>query len=677
MRHIVSRDANPSRQTATGGVASVMKSEAAAAGSTTAGATTGPVDAVGAADAAGDGATVVVPTYNERATVEPFLDRVLAAFDGAVEVVVVDDDSPDGTGAFVRESYADDRRVRVVSRPDERGIAGAVATGLARADTPIAAVADADFQHPPEALPRLVETVREGAQVAVGSRYVEGGAVDGWSLGRRLVSHGARLLAKAGVPAARGLADPLSGLFALRTDVIGDADLPGPRAGCKILLDVLRYGSYDGDRVVEVPYRFGERAGGESSFTPAVCTQFLAHLLALRSTARPDSAPPDGDGVALVSPYPPTNDGIADYARRLVDGYADAGEDVVVVASGRDEGARAGPEHASDGVTVDRRWGKDSFGSLAGVVAGLWAHRARYDVVHFNLKPTAFGAGNVLRFLSLLLPLVARLLVRRPVVVTTHDVVEGLDTDHVPERIGPIQRLGATLAMGALLLAGPVTVTSARYREQLSAKYPLGEVRHVPHGLPRGRPSPVEAEPFRVLLFGYVSPYKDYETVFEAVHRLRASHPDVQLWVVGGPHPDHPGLSERLRERYADRPEVRFTGRVDDERVPDVFAAASVLVLPYETAPGVSGPYQHARAHGRPVVAYDRASVRAATTGTGGDALAVAPGDAAALAATLDDLRANPDRLDALAANNAAAGGPTMADVAREIRAIAEEGRDG
>jgi glycosyltransferase involved in cell wall biosynthesis len=375
-----------------------------------------------------------------------------------------------------------------------------------------------------------------------------------------------------------------------------------------------------------------------------------------------------------VSAYPPATDGLAHYADGLAGGYAESAGAVTVVGS-RTDGADGDVTDAR--IDLRRDWRKGRLGGLYGILHGLWESAHQYEFVHFNVKPTYFGSGNVHRFLSLFVPLLARIVCRKPTVVTMHDLVEDVDPDAVDERLGPLQRVGATLATAAVLLAGPVTVTSERYRRLLAAKYPFGEVHHVPHGVRgSGEPSPVQVAPFRLLLFGFLSPYKDYETVFAAVDDLRAEREDAELWIVGEAHPDHPEHAERIRDEAVDRPGVRFFGHVEEEMLPTIFERASVLVVPYRTAPGVSGPYQRAKAHGLPAVVYDEEDIRAATIETGGTASLVPPGDPAAMRAAFDRLAEDPDRLAAMAETNAAAADTTMVEVAREVTRIATEGAD-
>lgn len=228
--------------------------------------------------------SVVVPTYNERDNVPQLverLDQVLAKRKGGYEVLVVDDDSPDRTWE-VAEQLGEDYPVRSIRRTDERGLATAVLRGAREARGDVVLVMDADLQHPPAKVPELADAVEDGADVAVGSRFVEGGGTGDFGPLRRLLSHGADLIARTLFRRARGVEDIQSGFFAFRPHVVEDVDLD-PQ-GYKILLEILVVGDYDD--VVEVGYVFGEREHGESNLGFGEMFDYLHHIASLSYRSR-------------------------------------------------------------------------------------------------------------------------------------------------------------------------------------------------------------------------------------------------------------------------------------------------------------------------------------------------------------------------------------------------------
>lgn len=223
--------------------------------------------------------SIIVPTYNERDNAPELIRRVLDAFariPEPAELLIVDDDSPDGTADIMRstaEEYGAGERVRVLVRTTDKGLAKAVDAGFAQARGDVLAVMDADLSHPPELLPDLLAAIREGADVAVGSRYVTGGGTEGWPLMRRIISRGACLLARPLSP----VKDVTSGFFALRRDCLTELDYT-PR-GYKIGLEL--FARLPGKRVVEVPFTFRDRMRGSSKLGSAVILAYLVQLGAL------------------------------------------------------------------------------------------------------------------------------------------------------------------------------------------------------------------------------------------------------------------------------------------------------------------------------------------------------------------------------------------------------------
>ncbi|MGB9724329.1 MAG: polyprenol monophosphomannose synthase [Chloroflexia bacterium] len=220
--------------------------------------------------------SVIVPTYNEARSLPELAGRLFSALQGAGlegELVIVDDGSPDGTGALA-EDLARRYPIQVLHRPAKLGLASAVLEGMARARGEILVVMDADLSHPPEAVPRLVAPILAGeADLAVASRYVRGGGVAHWPWTRRFVSWGANLLARPLVP----MRDATSGFFAARRDVVEGTPL-NP-IGFKIGLEVMARGRYR--RFVEVPYTFEDRRYGKSKFGLREVFHYLRQLFAL------------------------------------------------------------------------------------------------------------------------------------------------------------------------------------------------------------------------------------------------------------------------------------------------------------------------------------------------------------------------------------------------------------
>jgi dolichol-phosphate mannosyltransferase len=209
-------------------------------------------------------ATVILPTYNERAVIVDLVDEILRVVRDA-EVLVVDDDSPDGTWQVVRQAFAGEPRARVLRRVGRRGLPSALAEGAADAEGEAVVWLDADGSMPPEVIPRLLQAL-DGADVAVASRYVPGGSDARDSAGRILASRAINGFATLclGGP----VRDWTSGFVAARREALRRVPLRTHFAYGDYCIDFLFRAGRAGLRVVEVPYVNVERRAGETKTSP-------------------------------------------------------------------------------------------------------------------------------------------------------------------------------------------------------------------------------------------------------------------------------------------------------------------------------------------------------------------------------------------------------------------------
>jgi dolichol-phosphate mannosyltransferase len=222
--------------------------------------------------------TVVLPTYNERDNIAEAIDRVGRVLEGVDwEVIVVDDDSPDGTAALAKEIADANPRVRCIRRVGRRGLAGACIEGMLASAAPIVAVMDADLQHDEALLPAMLDAVRSGeADIAVGSRFADGAATHGLSAQRRTVSTLANALARLLLRVK--LTDPMSGFFMLRREAVEAVADDLSTQGFKILLDIV-VSMERRPRIVEFGYVFRERGSGESKLDALVVFEFVGLIV--------------------------------------------------------------------------------------------------------------------------------------------------------------------------------------------------------------------------------------------------------------------------------------------------------------------------------------------------------------------------------------------------------------
>jgi dolichol-phosphate mannosyltransferase len=215
----------------------------------------------------------VVPTYNERDRLPELVRAIFAAYDGVGiygELIIVDDNSPDGTGE-VADALARDLPIRVLHRAAKLGLGTAVVEGFDLAEAEIVGVIDADLSHPPAHVPRMLAVMQdEKADIVIGSRYIPGGGTGNWEMSRVLMSKAACLLARGLTP----VRDATSGFFLMRRDrARGVAIAAG---GFKICLELLIRS--EPGLVIEVPYTFQGRTAGESKMNLKEATGYLRQL---------------------------------------------------------------------------------------------------------------------------------------------------------------------------------------------------------------------------------------------------------------------------------------------------------------------------------------------------------------------------------------------------------------
>jgi dolichol-phosphate mannosyltransferase len=217
--------------------------------------------------------TIVVPTYNESDRLTELVQKLFgeaAAARVALEVVIVDDNSPDGTGKLADE-LAQRYSMKVVHRSGKLGLGTAVVEGFAMASADIVGVMDADFSHPPSLVPKMLAAFRAtNAQVLVASRYIPGGSTPDWPFKRRLLSRVACLLARGLSP----IRDAASGFFLIRKDIARNVAIKA--GGFKICLELIVRGWPT--RLVEIPYRFDDRELGESKMSTREASGYLFQL---------------------------------------------------------------------------------------------------------------------------------------------------------------------------------------------------------------------------------------------------------------------------------------------------------------------------------------------------------------------------------------------------------------
>jgi dolichol-phosphate mannosyltransferase len=226
--------------------------------------------------------SLVMPAYNESKNIAELIRRIDESFKHSgveLEMIVVDDDSPDGTAQIVESLKPNYKNLKLLVRKGERGLATAVVRGWEMAEGKYFAVIDSDLQHPPDIILRLYKAaVGENADMAVASRKVEGGGTSDWAFHRVIISNVANMIAKILLPFSLfRIKDTTTGCFLFDGAKVQLNEL-SPH-GFKIFLEVLVRGKFS--KTVEVGYVFNERSHGKSKMTMKQNLEFIYHLLKL------------------------------------------------------------------------------------------------------------------------------------------------------------------------------------------------------------------------------------------------------------------------------------------------------------------------------------------------------------------------------------------------------------
>jgi dolichol-phosphate mannosyltransferase len=228
-------------------------------------------------------ALVIIPTYNERENIKPLCEQVLAQLP-VCDILIVDDGSPDGTGALCDELHAREPRIRVLHRSGKLGLGTAYIAGFRYAlehGYEYIFEMDADFSHDPAYLPSLLAAAKEGADVVIGSRRIPGGGTENWGAIRQLVSSGGSLYARTilGLP----VRDLTSGFKCFRRRVLETIDLDAVRSnGYSFQIEVTYRASQAGFRIAEVPIVFVDRRVGQSKMSGTIFAEALTMVWKLR-----------------------------------------------------------------------------------------------------------------------------------------------------------------------------------------------------------------------------------------------------------------------------------------------------------------------------------------------------------------------------------------------------------
>jgi len=227
--------------------------------------------------------SIILPTYNESQNIVDIIKLIHENIPKGIntETIVVDDNSPDGTGKIVEDYISNIKKIaentiNIIHRKAKNGLSSAILNGIQNAKGETIVVMDSDFSHPPQIIPKMIEAFKQyQCDLVVASRYITGGNIHGWTTKRKLMSKIATIIAKKGLGVKTK--DPMSGFFAFRKNIIKELNFDA--LGYKLLLEILV--KTKGIKVKEIPYTFENRKFGSSKLNSSIVIDYFKSVLRL------------------------------------------------------------------------------------------------------------------------------------------------------------------------------------------------------------------------------------------------------------------------------------------------------------------------------------------------------------------------------------------------------------
>lgn len=387
------------------------------------------------------------------------------------------------------------------------------------------------------------------------------------------------------------------------------------------------------------------------------------------SRTRPSPVRRDPLTISVISSFPPNRGRLSEYGESLVAELAKKRSigKIRVYADVADGGRT---REVGEKVMVDRVWRPDHVPSILGILLHLLRHKP--DVAHFNVHFQSFGRKRVPNFVGLSLPLLCRAL-RIPSVVSIHNLGERVNLKVLGITPSFLNRLGIRVTTKLITLASAVTVTVRSYVEGVRARYRCANLTFVPHGTTvyHGLKAPPVNPHKRVLMFGHMGPSKGLPIILEVAERLGKTHEEFRLVVAGQDHPNFPHYMERFKDIAP--PNVEFRGYIPEDRLPELFQSAYLVVLPYLTATGTSGVFHLTCGFGKPIIASNLPETRELVK-TGAAALLVPPRDVDGLCKAIISLYDAPETAAEMGRQNLAfASRESMAHVATRFEHVYQQ----
>lgn len=316
--------------------------------------------------------------------------------------------------------------------------------------------------------------------------------------------------------------------------------------------------------------------------------------------------------IAIVTPFPPSKVTLNEYGYHLVKHFALKNEvdEIVLITDYTEKPKQLDFLKNNCILTIKECWRFNSYKNIFGIFQTIYKEKP--DVVLFNLQFMTFGDKKIPAALGLLLPFLLKL-ARIPNIVLLHNILEKVDLEKAGITSNKILQkiynfIGSTITK-FILEADVVAVTISKYVHILKEKYKKENVVLIPHGafeLPPKTNFDLPTGPKKVMTFGKFGTYKKVEILIEAVQEIRRrTNEKIEIVIAGTDSPNTPGYLDSVKEKYANVPNLTFTGYVEEKDVPVIFGESAVVVFPYTSTTGSSGVLHQAGSYGKAVVLPD------------------------------------------------------------------------
>ena len=329
--------------------------------------------------------------------------------------------------------------------------------------------------------------------------------------------------------------------------------------------------------------------------------------------------------VCLVSSYPPNHARLSEYAQNLVTALTCKPEIGNLFLLVDKSSSREKISLVDSKVKVMRVWKADNLFSVLSVM--FYIVKLKPDVVHFNVSFQSFGKNKLTNAAGLSLILLCRLF-HFKVLAGVHTLAEMTDLEKFQVKPSFINRVGIFMATKIILSAQSVVVLVRSYGDVLKKRYGHKGVFYIPHGASVDSNINETSSEKIILIFGHMGPHKGLPLMLKAFEKIQKINGKIKLIVAGSNHPNFPNYLDEFTKKNISN--VEFLGYIAQENLGSVFRKASVVVLPYNAAPGTSGVFHLACGYGRPIVASDLPEIRELVN-DGASAILVPPGNVDAL----------------------------------------------